>query len=93
VVFKRKVKFEDFVEFALGVVEVFTQQRWVEMLSTSEEVSPTLFHEFYTNMHDFQEHTFQSMIQGKPILVSPALICEFISTPLVDDSPYLCTPE
>jgi hypothetical protein len=65
----------------------------VAMLSISVEVSQTLVREFYANMHDFQDGTFQFMLWRKPILVSLALIRELTSTPLVDDSPYLWSLE
>jgi hypothetical protein len=65
----------------------------MEMVSTSEKVSPTLVREFYANMHDIRDGTFQSMLQVKETIVSPDLICELTSTPLVYDSPYPCTPE
>ncbi len=58
VVLETRVKFEDLVESAPRAVEIFTKQKWVEMLSTTNEVSPTLVREFYVNMHDFQEGTF-----------------------------------
>jgi hypothetical protein len=93
VVLETRVKFEDLVESAPRAVEIFTKQKWVEMLSIAKEVSPTLVREFYANIHDFKDGTFQSMLWGKPILVSPALICELTSTPLVNDSPYPWTPE
>jgi hypothetical protein len=93
VVLEMSVKFDNLVEFAPRVVEVFTTKKWVEMLSTVEEVSPTLVCELYTNMHDYEDGIFRSMPQEKPILISPSLIHKLTSTHLVDDSPYPWTPE
>jgi hypothetical protein len=58
VVFERRLKFDDLEESTPRAMKVFTKQKWVEMLSTTNEVSPTLVREFYVNMHDFQEGTF-----------------------------------
>jgi hypothetical protein len=83
------MRFDDLMESSSQVGDVFTTQTWVEMPSTAKEVSPTLVHEFYANMHDYKDGTFQSMLRGKQILVSPALIHELTSTPLVNDLPIL----
>jgi hypothetical protein len=39
-------------------MEVFTQHKWMQMLSTVEKVSPTLVQEFYAKMHDFHDGAF-----------------------------------
>jgi hypothetical protein len=88
VVLERRVKFDDLMESALWAMEVFTQHKWMQMLSTVEKVSPTLVQEFYAKMHDFHDGAFWSMLQGNKILVSLTLIRELTSTPLVNDSPY-----
>jgi hypothetical protein len=65
----------DFIESYPKVNEVFTKQGWEKMLSSSVRVSPTLVHEFYSNMGDLRDGTFCSMLQGKEITISPTLIC------------------